>query len=678
MFADRPDPNQELTRFFEPLRVLFAVLALLLGFASAAHAGTPRSGEIRVLADGGMQHVASLATDVRFDVHGLVAEVHVVQRFHNEGATWLEAEYVLPLPEGAAVHDLTLHVGARTIVGEIREKQQAREEYAAAASRGQRASLVEAMSGNLFRTALANVAPGEDVEVEIGYWQRIDYQDGAFALSFPLTFTPRYTQPAAPAATAAPDTASAGTASADTASPDAANPAAPATPAPRVTLQVELDPGLPLATVESPSHAVHVEPRAGRYTIRLATTDIPADRDFVLRWVPKPLAAPAAALFSEHTADADYALLMLVPPTLPATPLPRELILVIDTSGSMEGGSLIQAKAALDLALGRLTPRDRFNVIRFSSDTTQLFDQAAPADPQDVQLAREWVAQLKAEGGTEMAPALHAALAGTAPDGYVRQVVFATDGAVDNAEALYTLIETELGTSRLFPVGIGSAPNAHFLAKAAQRGRGAEIVVRDLGEVGARMQTLFDKLDHPTLRDLQLRWPVAAETYPQRLPDLYHGEPLIAVARLERAGGAIEALGTLAERPWSQTLRFDARAGASGLARLWARQKIDELEDAIDRGADETTTRQAILDLALAQHLVSRYTSLVAVDRTPARPAESDLHHTDVANAAPNGSLAFAGTATDARLKLAIGAFALLLALGLMRTRPGRPASARH
>lgn len=661
---ERPDPNAELKQTFEPLRTAFVVVVLLLGFAAMARAQAPHAGELHVAAaDGTQQVVPSLSTAVEFKVSGLIAEVAVHQRFRNDGAAWLQGQYLLPLPEGAAVHDLTLHIGQRTVVGEVREKEQARSEFAQAMASGRKASLVEAQQGNVFRTAVANVAPGETVDVEIGYWQRVDYRDGVFSLNFPLTLTQRYTlggeTPPTPAEVAT--VAEQAQAVAD-AAPSAGD-------APQVSVRVELDPGLPLQNVDSPSHAVHIERNGENYRITLQQESVRSDRDFVLTWTPKPNAAPAAALFTEHVGRDDYALMMLVPPTLDAAPLPRELILVIDTSGSMEGGSIVQARAALDLALSRLTPRDRFNVIEFNSVTRALFDSAVPAQPRDVALAREWVAALQANGGTEMGPALHNALAGKAPEGFVRQVVFATDGAVENAEGLYRLIEGELGASRLFPIGIGSAPNAHFLAKAAQMGRGTETVIRDLNDVGDKMQTLFGKLDHPTLRDVNLAWPGNAETYPQRVPDLYRGEPLLVVARLDKAAGKVRAEGCLAEQGWAQLLTLDNKAPAQGIARLWARQKIDDLEDALTRGADESAVRTQILDIALSHHLVSRYTSLIAVDKTPQRPTDAALQSAQIPNATPDGGLAFAQTATNAPLKTLLGLFAFAAALLLRRRR---------
>lgn len=638
------------------MKFLSFLLYAATGLALLPSAARADAGALAILRqDGSRLEVASLETTAQIDIHGLLAEVQLKQRFRNDGTAWQQGEYLLPLPEGAAVHAMTLRLGQRLIVAEIREKEAARAEYAHAVASGRKASLVEAHSANLFRTALANVAPGETVDVEIRYWQQVDYRDGEFSLHLPLTFTPRYALQTA-----------------------AAQPSTLTTPAlragaPTVAISTALDAGLPLQKVESSTHALDVQRQGESYRIELRDRVVAPDRDFVLRWTPQPLAAPTAALLREQAGDEQFALLMLLPATRPVAPLPRELILVIDTSGSMQGQSMVQARAALDLALRHLAPQDFFNVIEFDSDTHALFPQSVPATTDDVQLAREWVANLGADGGTEMLPALQTALRSEAVAERLRQVVFITDGAVEQADALYTALDTELGTARVFPVGIGSAPNGEFLRKAAELGRGSAVVIRDINEVGAQMEKLFARLDRPALRDLQLTLPVAAEVYPQRLPDLYAGEPLLLVARLDgaaRSGGQIELLGQLAAAPWSQKIGLELHGQARGLGRLWAQRKLEALEDAQRRGGDAEALRGEATALALKHHLVGRYTSLVAVDRTPQRPAEAALQSVAMENAAPADRVVFAQTATSSKLWLALGALCLLLALALRRT-PG-------
>ena len=671
MNANSHESDTDLKRGFEPLRTLFAVLVFLLGFAAAARADTG-FGTIKATArDGQPFELVALASDVHYQIGGLIAEASIRQRFSNSSNDWIEAQYLLPLPEGAAVHDMTLRVGERVIVGEIREKEQARADYVEAAASGRRAALVESDRANLFRTAVANIGPGETIEVEVRWWQSIQYRDDRFSLSLPLTYTPRYTMGERLPSI---DDALAGF---EASAPPTTHDDAHSNNAPKVDVRVDLDPGLALSRVESSSHAIKVARHGSAYAITLANGSVPADCDFVLEWAPVLGKAPASAMLTETVDGETYAMVMLLPDSQLSRPLPRELILVIDTSGSMGGESIRQARAALDLALTSLRPIDRFNVIQFNSVTESLFDSAVAATPADVALAREWVGRLDANGGTEMLTALRTALRGSPPPGYVRQVVFATDGAVDDANGLYALIDHELGQSRLFPIGIGSAPNARFIARAAISGRGSSIVIRGPTEVGSRMRELFGKLDRPALHDLSLSWPGTADAYPQRLPDLYAGEPMLVVARLSNLNGTLEARASGSEAPWAASLPLSRAATASGIARLWAQRKIESLEQSLERGANADAVRSEVLQLAIDHHLVSPYTSLIAVEQTPARDPSLDLASRRLANGLPAGSLAYAATATSAPLQWLIGMILLVLAasLGLSARRHPVPST---
>lgn len=658
MPSEARETDTDLQRGFEPLRTIFAVLVLLLGFAASARGAPTGFGAMEAsAADGAVFELAALTSEVDVEVSGLVAEARVRQRFSNTSAQWIEVQYLLPLPNGAAVHAMTVRIGERLIVADIEEREQARTRYVEAAAGGRRAALVENDSGNLFRTAVANIAPGDSIEVDVHWWQTIDWRDDRFALTLPLTYTPRYR-------------------SADAEGAPTTSLQAHSVVAPRVTIRVDVDAGLAINRFDSPTHAIAIARHGRRHAVTLAGGDAPADRDFVLEWAPILGQAPAAALLTEQRNGETFALVMLLPRAVLDQPLPRELILVIDTSGSMQGESLQQARSALDLALAALGPEDRFNVIQFNSSTEALFDAPVEARAEDVRLAREWVAGLRADGGTEMVPALRRAFAGEPAPGYLRQVVFATDGAIDDARALYAEIDSGLGASRLFPIGIGSAPNASFIERAATLGRGRSIVIRSALEIEQRMRELFDALDRPALRDLSLQWPDVAETYPQRLPDIYAGEPLMVVARLPHAAGALVARGAMASAPWSTSLALDRGASAPGIARLWAQRKIDGLQQSLDRGGDPAAVREAVLTLALEHRLVTPYTSLVATEKTPARAADDDLVSQRIANGLPSGSLAFAATATTAARSALLGL--VLLVLAAVLARPRVPAGARR
>jgi Ca-activated chloride channel family protein len=411
------------------------------------------------------------------------------------------------------------------------------------------------------------------------------------------------------------------------------------------------------------------------------------DRDFVLEWQPTAASEPRAIAFTETVANRSYVLAMFLPPdeAALAQTQPREMLLVIDTSGSMGGPSIEQAKRALQFALGRLNAGDRFNVIEFNSATRALFPGPVAAEPRTLAAASRFVAGLNADGGTEMEPAIRLALLQPTAPGYLRQIVFATDGSVGNEAALFEAIRRELGEARLFTIGIGAAPNSHFMRKAAQYGRGTFTQIGKLDELEPRMQALFEKLEHAALTGIEIEWPAVAEVFPERVPDLYAGEPVVVAARFDRpvAGTratpvrlGLEAHGTIGRLRWDQHVDVEP-AGAEGVATSWARRKIEALLDSRLEGAEEDAIREAVVDVGLAFNLVSPYTSLVAVDKTPERTRDAALRRTAVANLLPAGVDAgaifgsFPQTATDARVHLLAG-FLLLAAALLVRARLGR------
>ncbi len=358
--------------------------------------------------------------------------------------------------------------------------------------------------------------------------------------------------------------------------------------------------------------------------------------------------------------------------------VPREIILIADTSGSMQGASMEQAKQALLYALGTLTDRDRFNVVEFNSVTHHLFDDAVAAIPANLQRARDWVGKLKAGGGTEMAPALTFALNGGQTPGFLRQVVFMTDGGVSNEEALFKLIVERLGASRLFTVGIGSAPNSHFMTRAAQFGRGTFTYIGNVREVEEKMTQLFGKLEAPVLQDVSVRFAdgTPLETFPARVPDLYLGEPIVVSAAAAQLTKTVIVSGTHGNQPWSVALTPSPASEATGVGALWARAKIASLMDELTRGAPLEAIRPQVVKVALEHHLVSTYTSLVAVDVTPTAADPAATKTALVKASLPHGWQGdIPQTDTPATLQFLLGLLALATA-GIVavagRTIPAR------
>jgi Ca-activated chloride channel family protein len=351
-----------------------------------------------------------------------------------------------------------------------------------------------------------------------------------------------------------------------------------------------------------------------------------ADRDFALEWTPARGSEPQAALFTEEWRGEFYSLLVVQPPAEvsaahAASRLEREIIFVLDTSGSMSGASIQQAKAALALALDRLSPDDRFNVIEFNSQARRLWPESLPAYVEHVEEARRWVEGLEADGGTEILAALLLALDARSDlagrdENRLRQVVFVTDGCVGNEDEIFREIRGGLGETRLFTVGIGSAPNAYFLRQAAAAGRGSYTFVGRPEDVRTHMAELLRKLENPVLADVAVVWDEASSApIPERVPDLYAGEPLVVVAKLANPSGA--TLSGSGQQTWSDRVESARAVAGKGIHAVWARRRIAQLEDSALEGAAADEIRAGIVEVALAHGLVSRHTSLVAVDVTP-------------------------------------------------------------
>jgi Ca-activated chloride channel family protein len=440
-----------------------------------------------------------------------------------------------------------------------------------------------------------------------------------------------------------------------------------------VTLSIDLMPGFPISHVDSPYHAVQATSEtATHWRISLRDGPVPADRDFELIWEPLPGSMPTAALFVESREDAQYGLLMITPPAIDqdeSIGVPREVIFVIDTSGSMHGPSLDQAKDALRLALSRLHPADRFNIIQFNSVTHRLFASPQPTAKTQLDRAIQYVNRLRATGGTEMLPALTLALDGSMQPDRLRQVVFLTDGQIGNETELFATIQERLGDTRLFTVGIGSAPNSYFMRRAAEIGRGAFTYIGKIDQVRDRMSGLFQKLEHPVLTDISIAGKSWTQTdfLPARIPDLYQGEPILVSLKAPSFPDLVKLTGRIGARPWQAEFSLTDRQERKGMAVHWARETIHALTERLARSADQASLTSRIVEIALRHHLVSRFTSLVAVDVTPSRAVTEPLHTKPVPTNLPHGQdyehiFGLPQTGTSASLHLAIGGLALLLA----------------
>jgi len=651
------------------LLTLGAILLTMLLIRVESAVANDQQWGLRLQLDAGEYTQLAIDTAVQVEVTGLIARVEVTQQFANHSSQWAEAIYRFPLPQGAAVDRLRIRVGERVLEGEIQEKQSARRIYQKALDTGRTASLVEQQRRNQFETRLSNIGPGEAVEVSIAYLQNISYSDFSYHLRIPMTFTPRWT-PGRP-----PSTLQVPWLHTDNNQPEPLLMPSSSTSDHALSLQLSLVSTIEFAAIESRYHDVDIRQVDGGYQLKLINPNEMTDRDFELSWTPALQTQPSASLTTFNDGDAVYAQLMLAPPLADSiNPQPREVILIIDTSGSMEGASLEQAKAALFHALGSLGAQDQFNLLQFNSSTELLYEQSVGVTPASIYVAQNFINSLHANGGTDMAPALKAALAMPQIPGLIRQVVFITDGAVGNESGLLQRVAAELGDSRMFTVAIGHAPNSWFMRKTAEIGRGSYVHIGKLAEVEQQMSALWDRIQVPALTDICIDWGGSAEYYPEIIPDLYSGEPLWLVARLEFEPHMIDLCGNYNDQEWNLSINgWDTGHSIPGeetLAILWARKKIEALEDALMFGADRELTQLETTALALDYGLLTRHTSLVAVDKTPGRDAGERLAQADLPGLLPAGSsrglATYPATATGWVSQLLLSLLVLLLATSLL------------
>jgi Ca-activated chloride channel family protein len=566
-------------------------------------------------------------TDVRIQVSGFVARATVTQAFANPYAEPIEAVYVFPLPDDAAVDAMTMHVGERVVRAKIERRDVARKLYEQARDRGQRAALLEEERANIFTQSVANIMPGDEIRIEIQYVQILRYEEGAYEVVFPMVVGPRYIpgEPTGASGTGwAPDTDRV---------PDASR-ITPKVLRPKersghdIALAVTLDAGVPIRGLYSESHALSVwEEGPSRATIELSPADRLPNKDFILRYEVAG-AAPQVALIPHYDDRGGFFTLIVQPERdMDATEItPREIILIADTSGSMQGFPMEKSKQAMRKLLGGMRRTDRFNIVRFAGDTATLFAAPEPYTAERLEQALAFVDAMRGSGGTEMAAGIVEALSQPSAPGTLRVAILLTDGYVDEAE-VFDSIQYGRRAARVFALGIGSSPNRYLLDRAAMLGRGEAFFLRSDGDAAFTIGKLFRRIDRPALRNIQVDWGDldVTELYPAPLPDLFAGQPLYLFGRYQQGGDAdIVIEGELARGRFTQSVAVSLPASPtadSSMASVWARQKIKTLMlDRVRLPGQSQRLTEEIATLGLDFNLMTQWTSFIAVQDEIANP----------------------------------------------------------
>jgi Ca-activated chloride channel homolog len=581
----------------------------------------PGQGELRALVGAKKIPLPLKHTDVKARVSAFLATVKVKQQYQNPYEEKIEAVYVFPLPQNAAVTDFVMVVGDRRIRGIIRERQEAKRIYEDAKKRGYVASLLTQERPNIFTQRIANIEPGKRIDVEITYFSPLRYEGGEYEFVFPMLVGPRFNPPGYKGGIGAVGRGRRG------ASGQAVEVEYLKTGKERsghdVAVSVEIDAGVRIEKVYSNTHVVNVKRKSPtQASVSLAAGDRIPNRDLVLRYRVAGKTLKTAFMTGGEGKEKTFALVLQPPAGIEELPrMPREMVFVLDCSGSMSGKPLDKAKEAMRRCLRSLDANDTFQIIRFSNRASALGRKPIPATPRNLRKGLKYLASLRSCGGTMMIEGIKAALDFPHDEERLRIVSFMTDGYIGNESQILAAIKEKRGASRIFSFGVGGSVNRYLLERMAKLGRGAAAFVNLKDSASPAVDEFYRRAARPALADIRIDWGdlKVSNVYPQRIPDLFVGRPVMIVGQFKGEGKhAVRISGRAGGKKLSYALNVNLDASGTrhaGVAKMWARWKIKDLHNQeVSCPSDEL--RQAITSTSLRHGLLCRYTAFLAVDST--------------------------------------------------------------
>lgn len=601
----------------EPVKLSFSGQGSGVLFASASLSHKP-------LGECPLQH-----TSVQANISGYMADVTVKQLFANPYKEKIEAVYTFPLSETGAVDEMTMKVGTRIIHGTIKKKEEAREIYEQAKARGHVASLLDQERPNIFTQSVANIEPGKEVEITIKYKDLLLFENGKYSFAFPTVVGPRFI-PGSPTGKTgsgwAPDT-------------DQVPDASKITPllAPKdtraghdISIAVNLDSGVPYSNLKSSLHEVDVVSKDSNHAqVSLKDKSAIPNKDFVLSWNVSQDQISSGYITHRNAKEHDgsgFFTLMLLPPksVTPDKVAPKEMIFLIDCSGSQNGPPLNKAKEALNHIIDHMNPNDTFQIITFNNQNSLLFDKPEVSSTQMKEKAKAFVEGLQARGGTWMAPAVEKVCSIPPDNNRLRIVTFMTDGYVGNDMQILDLVKKHRGTSRWFPFGTGNSVNRFLIDGIAKEGGGEPEYVLLNAKAGEVGEKFYKRIASPVLTDVAVKFDGldAKEVFPKAVCDVWAQKPLYIKGRYTKSGsGTVTLTGFSQGAPYSKSMKVifpESNPANSGIASVWARAKVDRLmsEDwmGVQSGNMNAELKNEIVDTALAYHIMTQFTSFVAVE----------------------------------------------------------------
>jgi len=557
-------------------------------------------------------------TDVKGQISGYIATVDVTQQFHNPYDEKIEAKYVFPLPQNAAINEFIMIIGDRRIRGIIRERKEAEEIYRQARSQGHVASLLTQERPNIFTQKVANIEPGKSIDVNIKYFNTLAYVDGWYEFVFPMVVGPRFNPPCSTEGVGA-------VARGETDISRQKTEVQYLKPGERsghdISLAVDIDAGVAIEQVVCASHVVtNSSASRQRKTIKLSSLDSIPNKDFVLRYKVAGESVKSALVTHRDERGGFFTLMLYPPENLSYLKrAPMEMIFVLDCSGSMSGKPIAKAREAIKRALKKLEPDDTFQVIRFSNNASQLGPKPVPATPANIRKALTYVNSLRGSGGTMMIEGIKAALDFEHDSRRFRLVSFMTDGYIGNETEILAAVHQRLGASRIFSFGVGSSVNRYLLDRMAKLGKGAVAYIGLDDSAAETVDLFYERISHPALADVAIDWGdmQVTDMYPAGIPDLFVGRPVIVTGRFKgmsdtkihvtgKVGDLIQAI----DIPVNLA---DSSATHPGIPCVWARKRIEILANRATYDTNSDLPGE-IKQVALEYGLMSAYTAFIAVD----------------------------------------------------------------
>jgi len=557
-------------------------------------------------------------TEVLSKIAGNVSRVEVTQTFENSFNEALEAIYVFPLPDEAAVDDMEIKIGERIIKGNIKKREEAKEIYEQARREGRTAGLLEQERDNIFTQSLANIKPGEAIDVTIRYTDSLKFTGGDYEFVFPMVVGPRFI-PGTPIDE-----------SGDTDQvPDASRITPPVIPPETrsghdIGVTVEIDAGVPVSNVRSTSHQLTIEQDGQIVRVKLGKEDTIPNKDLIVRYQVSSDNTQATVLSQSDERGGHFAVYLI--PALDYRSneiVPKDVVFLMDTSGSQHGDPLLKSQELMRRFINGLNPDDTFTIIDFSDTTTQLSTHPLPNTAQNRTKAISYINQLQANGGTYLLNGIRSVLNfPAAPAGRLRSIVLLTDGYIGNDNEILAEVQQKLQPgNRLYSFGVGSSPNRFLLNRIAEIGRGTSQIVRHNEPTEDVAEKFFRQINNPVLTNIQVAFEGTGEAviYPSAPPDLFTQEPLVLFGRVSPVSedhpvSTLRITGTAAGGThYEKTFNLNLEeTGNPAIAQLWGRARIKDLMQQMF-GYETKAGVEAVTDTALTYQLLSQYTAFVAV-----------------------------------------------------------------